>query len=178
MWTPETVYCVFFDCPSGYTLIGDADEEECKNGKCEKSKCCQTVCSSYDCPKHYELVDDADDVVCKDNKCTKDQCCEKGERRSGYTRQVSIVYVSCHTWRSSLLIEYFYWLPQASQRYAESWYGWSAPRCTYCSLLGELCTSPNNCFWRETKLLNSQSCGLSPQGKLLQHKTELWSRLS
>ena len=85
-WTADTVYCDSFKCSSGYTLIDNADQQECKNGKCEKSLCCNKVCSSYDCPKYYELVDDADSTVCKDYKCTKDQCCEKGEHTGGWFR--------------------------------------------------------------------------------------------
>lgn len=47
-------------CLGCYTLIEDADDEECKDVKCEKSKFCDKVCLSYDCPKYYKLVDDAD----------------------------------------------------------------------------------------------------------------------
>ena len=78
-YSAETTNCESYKCPYGYALIDDADHEECKYGKCEKSKCCDKVCSSYDCPKYYEPVDDSDTTVCKDSKCTKDQCCEKGE---------------------------------------------------------------------------------------------------
>ena len=79
IYVSDTVYCDSYKCPYGYALIDDADHEECKYGKCEKSKCCDKVCSSYDCPKYYEPVDDSDTTVCKDSKCTKEECCKKGE---------------------------------------------------------------------------------------------------
>ena len=88
IYVSDTVYCDSYKCPYGYALIDDADREECKYGKCEKSKCCNKVCSSYDCPKYYEPVDDSDTTVCKDNKCTKDQCCQKGETPPEYTLRV------------------------------------------------------------------------------------------
>ena len=78
-YAAETATCASYKCPYGYALIDDADHEECKYGKCEKSKCCDKVCSSYDCPKYYEPVDDSDTTVCKDSKCTKEECCQKGE---------------------------------------------------------------------------------------------------
>ena len=74
LYTTETVYCDSYKCPYGYALIHDVNHEECKYGKCEKSKCCDKVCSSYDCPKYYEPVDDSDTTVCKDSKCTKEKC--------------------------------------------------------------------------------------------------------
>ena len=78
IYVSDTVYCDSYNCPYGYALIDDADHEECEYGKCEKSKCCDKVCSSYD-PKYYEPVDDSDTTVCKDSKCTKEECCKKGE---------------------------------------------------------------------------------------------------
>ena len=75
----QNVYCDSYKCSYGYALIDNADDVECKRGKCKESQCCDKVCSSYDCPKYYELVHDAGSTVCKDYKCTKDQCCKKGE---------------------------------------------------------------------------------------------------
>ena len=74
IYVSDTVYCDSYKCPYGYALIHDVNHEECKYGKCEKSKCCDKVCSSYDCPKYYEPVDDSDTTVCKDSKCTKEKC--------------------------------------------------------------------------------------------------------
>ena len=87
LWTvifspAQNVYCDSYKCSYGYALIDNADDVECKRGKCKESQCCDKVCSSYDCPKYYELVHDADSTVCKDYKCTKDQCCKKGETYS------------------------------------------------------------------------------------------------
>lgn len=73
------VYCDSYDCPYSYTLIDQAAQQECNNGQCETSTCCDKVCSSFDCPIKLSPVKDADTTVCKDNKCTRDQCCEKGD---------------------------------------------------------------------------------------------------
>ena len=65
VYTSDTVYCDTYDCPYGYSLIDMADQEECKNGQCEMSKCCNKVCSSYNCPQNHEPVNDAYTTVCK-----------------------------------------------------------------------------------------------------------------
>ena len=110
-YTAETTNCASFECPYGYALVDDADDEVCKYGKCDKSKCCDKVCSSYDCPKYYELVDDSDTTVCKDYKCTKDQCCVPRESAvfkidlpPGVTFSVCIIVVSPFSYRHRLIV--------------------------------------------------------------------------
>ena len=86
VYTSDTVYCDTYDCPYGYSLIDMADQEECKNGQCEMSKCCNKVCSSYNCPQNYELVNDADTTVCKDSSCSTHQCCKTGKLHSDHAQ--------------------------------------------------------------------------------------------
>ena len=75
-YVSDTVYCDSYKCPYGYALIDDADHEECKYGKCEKSKCCDKVCSSVDYPKHYKLKNGYDKIKCDYSGCTTDKCCK------------------------------------------------------------------------------------------------------
>ena len=72
----DKVYCDSYDCPYGYYLIDDADEVECKWGKCKKSQCCERVCSSYKCPKHYTWKSGYEKIKCNDSGCTTDKCCK------------------------------------------------------------------------------------------------------
>ena len=74
-----SVYCDSYDCPSGYTLIDDADGMKCSKRKCKRSVCCNMACSSFDCPSNSSPVDDSDTTVCKNDTCTKRQCCKESE---------------------------------------------------------------------------------------------------
>ena len=74
-----TVSCESYDCPTGYSLIDDADSMKCKKGKCTRSVCCNTFCSSFDCPSNFSPVEDSDTTVCKNDKCSRGQCCEQSE---------------------------------------------------------------------------------------------------
>ena len=74
-----SVYCDSYDCPSGYTLIDDADGVKCKKGKCKRSTCCNKACSSFGCPSNQSPIEDADTTACRNDKCRKSQCCEQSE---------------------------------------------------------------------------------------------------
>ena len=74
--TSDKVYCDSYKCPHGYYLIDDADDVECKWGRCRKYKCCERYCSSYKCPKHYTWKSGYEKIKCKDSWCTTDKCCE------------------------------------------------------------------------------------------------------
>ena len=93
VYTSDTVYCDSYGCPYGYSLIDMADQEECKNGQCEMSKCCNKVCSSYNCPQNHEPVNDADTTVCKDSSCSTDQCCKTGELHSDLAQCKVVIHM-------------------------------------------------------------------------------------
>lgn len=75
----ETKYCSSYNCKHGYVLIHDADEVECKWGRCKEYQCCEPelVCSSYHCPKKYYAKSGSDDIKCHKSGCTTDYCCDR-----------------------------------------------------------------------------------------------------
>lgn len=68
-------------CPSGFTLVNEASNVQCKRSKCTKSQCCDKACSSFTCPAYYPLVNDSDTTRCKKAGCTEALCCEKGKNQ-------------------------------------------------------------------------------------------------
>ena len=75
----QSVNCSSFKCSDGYILIENADNKECKKGKCSGSQCCDKVCSIYNCNVGYSMIEDANSTVCVDSRCTRNQCCTEGE---------------------------------------------------------------------------------------------------
>ena len=72
----ETVNCYSYDCPSGYALIRSAGDVKCDKGKCQKSVCCDRVCSSYRCPRNYTSKRGSEHIKCDFSECTTDKCCD------------------------------------------------------------------------------------------------------
>ena len=64
-------------CSDGYSLIKNAHDVECDNGKCDEKQCCEAVCLYYACPDYYTPVYGADTLLCDYSGCTTDKCCEK-----------------------------------------------------------------------------------------------------
>ena len=72
----EKKYCDSYDCPHGYDLVDDADDVECKKGKCTESQCCKKVCLYYKCPNYCTPKSGSDKIKCDYSGCTTDKCCD------------------------------------------------------------------------------------------------------
>ena len=80
----NTSYCSSVGCPKGYSLIKDAHDVECDNGKCKEKQCCEAFCSSYACPDNYTPAYGTDSIKCDYSGCTTDKCCDYGEPAFGF----------------------------------------------------------------------------------------------